>query len=257
MAGAPPTPTRVVLAGVTCALIVVNRPPDLLLAAPFVAIVPWWTRSWRTTLLLALSAAIPLAAAGCYNQHFAGAVSGGYGHLLRKLGGYGAFFRFPLLPGLAGLLVSPGKGLLVYAPFFLFLPLALWRIPRDRRWLAGLLATGCLLQVLMYAKSDWRGGYSYGPRYLTDLLPIAVWLLAPVVQSLRKAGLSAFILAGVFSVWVQVVGAFWYPAGASDLLYYNGGAEADDTSGAWVPNNVGFLVEFERGTTTHPEALVH
>ncbi|HXO41431.1 MAG TPA: hypothetical protein VN999_08290, partial [Thermoanaerobaculia bacterium] len=87
---------------------------------------------------------------------------------------------------------------------------------RDRALTAALLA-GIVAQLVVYSLSDWRGGTCYGPRYLADLLPLATWMLAPVVESLAALPLALFRWAIVFSVAVQAVGAFCYPRGASDL----------------------------------------
>ena len=87
---------------------------------------------------------------------------------------------------------------------------------RDRALTAALLA-GIVAQLVVYSRSDWRGGTCYGPRYLADLLPLATWMLAPVVESLAALPLALFRWAVVFSVAVQAVGAFCYPRGASDL----------------------------------------
>jgi hypothetical protein len=87
---------------------------------------------------------------------------------------------------------------------------------RDRALTAALLA-GIVAQLLVYSRSDWRGGTCYGPRYLADLLPLATWMLAPVVEALAALPLALFRWAVVFSVAVQTVGAFCYPRGASDL----------------------------------------
>jgi hypothetical protein len=90
------------------------------------------------------------------------------------------------------------------------------RSDRDRALTAALLA-GIVAQLVVYSRSDWRGGTCYGPRYLADLLPLATWMLAPVVESLAALPLALFRWAVVFSVAVQAVGAFCYPRGASDL----------------------------------------
>jgi hypothetical protein len=109
---------------------------------------------------------------------------------------------------------------------------------RDRA-LATLLLAGILAQLLVYSRSEWRGGSCYGPRYLADFLPLAVWMLAPVVASLRQRPLAVFRLAVVFSIAVQAVGAFCYPRGASDLRI---GQE-----GSHLP---AYLIEAEAGVVT-------
>jgi hypothetical protein len=109
-------------------------------------------------------------------------------------------------PGAAA--AAAGSGRLAAARRFL--------ADRERALTAALLA-GILAQLVVYSRSDWRGGTCYGPRYLADLLPLAIWMLAPVVESLAALPLALFRWAVVFSVAVQAVGAFCYPRGASDL----------------------------------------
>jgi hypothetical protein len=95
---------------------------------------------------------------------------------------------------------------------------AFTRFIADReRALTVLLLAGIAAQLLVYARSEWRGGGCYGPRYLADLLPLAIWMLAPIVESLAAQPLGIFRIAVVFSIAVQAVGAFCYPRGASDL----------------------------------------
>lgn len=85
-------------------------------------------------------------------------------------------FTTPLAVGLYGLLLSPGKGVLLYAPpLLLALPggVALWR--RGRADLV-LLAAGLFLShLLLYARwGEWEGGGVWGPRFL---LPVVAPLL--------------------------------------------------------------------------------
>ncbi|HYL05553.1 MAG TPA: hypothetical protein VE075_05915, partial [Thermoanaerobaculia bacterium] len=48
-------------------------------------------------------------------------------------------------------------------------------------------------------------------------LPLAVWMLGPVVQALRGAAFGLFTAAVLFSTAVQAIGAFCYPRGGSDV----------------------------------------
>jgi len=83
--------------------------------------------------------------------------------------------------GLAGTMVSPGRGVLVFSPFLAFTLLGLWL---RRRRLNGLdlVAVGTIL-VLWFSTANtltWDGGASFGPRYLTDTLAFFAYLIAPV-----------------------------------------------------------------------------
>ncbi len=97
--------------------------------------------------------------------------------------GYGPKpFDTNLALGLYGLLLSPSRGLFVYAPYLLFALAALglaWRQPGlVASRLRGLsLAWGATL-VLYAAYAEWWGGRVFGPRFLDDLAPVLFAALA-------------------------------------------------------------------------------
>jgi hypothetical protein len=66
------------------------------------------------------------------------------------------------------------RGLLVFSPFLVFVPLgpAPALSARRSRGLAVLSAIAVVAQLVLYAKADWRAGTDFGPRWLTDMLPI-------------------------------------------------------------------------------------
>lgn len=96
-------------------------------------------------------------------------------------------FETPLLTGLFGFLLSPGKSIFMFAPpiiLALFGLRALWR--RDR----GLAAVAVLLPIaymLFFAKyTQWEGGYCVGPRYLVPGLVLMCLGLGPALAENRK-----------------------------------------------------------------------
>ena len=95
-------------------------------------------------------------------------------------------------------------------------------------------------QFLLYSQADWRAGVSWGPRWLTDLLPILIWMLAPVSLILRPLSRGLLILAMAASVAIQTIGAFWYTK-ASDQLIFAGNPAS--MRGAWNHRNIPFLTE--------------
>jgi hypothetical protein len=121
-----------------------------------------------------------------------GHLFGGYAILLARVP---TVFATPLHEGVAGLLMSPGKGLCVYSPFFLFLfvrPARLVGDPRVRL-LTIALGVGIALQLAVFGSTDFRGGFAFGTRYLTDMLPILIFFLVPAVTSLRAHGRAIFV----------------------------------------------------------------
>ncbi len=256
----PCTAPRALAVGLLCGLLAANRPPDALLAAAVGLYALRWSaprddrgqrgqRAHRGRLLLVAGAALPAGLVLLYNLGIAGNLAGGYGIPRR-----GEFFAQGLLSGLAGLLVSPARGLLVFSPFLLFLPLGLWlglRHGAAGRGLTLLLAGAAAVQLLFYAKADWRAGACWGPRWPTDLLPILLWMLAPAAAVLRGAGRALLVLTIGAAVAIEAVGAFWY-TGQSDLAILadaggRGGSGA--MAAAWDLRNAPFLAELR-----HPPA---
>ena len=234
-----PTPWHALAAGLATGLLVANRPPDLMLALAFGAAALFWPLS--RIALFAVGGALPVGLTVAYNLVTFAKLSGGYG----QAGVVSwSFFSNPPVEGIAGLLVSPARGLFVFSPFLLFLPLFFYRVLRDRahRLLTLVLTGGVLLLLLVYATVDFRQGFSYGPRFLTDALPILVWMLAPILPTLGRASRIVFLAAGAFAVWVQFVGAFQY-SGVSNLVLYEQQYGPGATRNSWKLGNAPFLTE--------------
>ena len=126
--------------------------------------------------------------------------------------GYGGVpFQEALFWGLYSLLFSYGKGLFLYNPV-LALAFHNDRLP-SRYWLA--VALVCLPVVFLYAKaSDWAGDWSWGPRYLTFIIPV---LMVPVavrlntcIERQRRGWVSVFGVLAIAGVCVQLLGAGAY-----------------------------------------------
>jgi hypothetical protein len=225
-------------AGAFAGLMAANRPPDLLLAAAFGMYALLRVRfraGW-----FAAGAAGPVLLAVGYNLILFHHLAGGYANHLSP---DKAFFSYPILTGMAGLLVSPGRGLLVYSPFFLFLPFLFRRTLADpgTRSLTLCLTAGVLLQLALYGTTDWRAGFSYGCRFLTDALPILIWMLAPILASLGRPARAAFAVCCLFAVWAQIVGAFFY-TGISDLVI-NAPEDKMANRNVWKIENAPLLME--------------
>lgn len=98
-----------------------------------------------------------------------------FGNPLRSgYGGASGVFAGNWAEGLYGLLLSPGKGIVWYAPPLLLLPPALWLLWRRERATALLCAGLALATLLFYGKVIfWHGDGAWGPRYLNMALPFA------------------------------------------------------------------------------------
>jgi hypothetical protein len=229
-------------AGALAGLMAANRPPDLLLTAAFGIYA--LLRARRQAAGFMAAAAVPALLAAAYNLIVFRRLGGGYSSIDLVGGG---FFSHSLLAGAAGLLVSPGRGLLIYSPFFVFLPLCFRRVlaAPDTRVLTLCLTAGVLLQLALYAVSDWRAGFSYGCRFLTDLVPILIWMLAPVPAALGRPARAAFLAGCLLALWAQIVGAFMY-TGISDLVL-NAPADEKEMRNVWKLADAPILVEARQG----------
>jgi hypothetical protein len=127
---------------------------------------------------------------------------------------HGTSGSFGDLTGLAGVLVSPSRGLLIFSPVVLLAAAGGGAAIRGgwRRPPAWCLLAAAFQYVLYGTYAVWWGGHTYGPRYMLDLLP----LLAPVAiaGAERLARPRAYAAAGVALAWsigVAATGAFYYP----------------------------------------------
>lgn len=233
-----PSPRRAVLLGFVCALMAANRPPDALLAGAFLLFALWGRK--RDAVWLVAGAAPPLAALLYYNLGFVGDLAGAYGDAAGD-----GFFGADLL-GLPGLLVSPTRGLLVFSPFLVFAAVGLahrLRTPGTRA-LAVALSGGVVAQLLLYSQADWRAGAAWGPRWLTDLLPILMWMLAPAPALLRRPARGVLVATMVAAVAVQSLGAFSYTKASDERIF---AGDPASKRAAWDPANTPFVVELRRG----------
>ena len=123
---------------------------------------------------------------------------------------------FTLRPdGFVGLLVSPNRGLLIFSPIVLLAALGI-RPALAQRWRSPLIwcLAAAVVQYLVYGSyAVWWGGHTYGPRYLTDLLPLLLPLAAAGLAAVRLRPIARAGLAVAFSwsVLVAATGAFVYP----------------------------------------------
>jgi hypothetical protein len=201
----------IALSAIPLGFAVFNRPSNLLIVAPLALFVLW--RHRRAFLPFALLAAIPASLLAWYSLHYWGSVT--------NLGQYsaGEWFTGSLGSGLAGLLVSPSRGLFVFTPLFLFsaafLSIVL-RHPRRDPLLAA-LGLGVVATLLLYAKwYSWWGGTCFGYRLLTECVPALTILLAVGWERTFSRSIVARTVVAAFaafSLYTHLLGAFYYPCG--------------------------------------------
>lgn len=90
-------------------------------------------------------------------------------------------FTLSRLPqGLAGLLLSPGKSILLFLPGLVLLAdPARWRAWRGSRWVYTLGLGGLVAGLAFFGSYFfWEGGYAFGPRHLLPAAPLGLLPLA-------------------------------------------------------------------------------
>lgn len=142
----------------------------------------------------------------------------------------------PLWMGLAGNLISPSRGMLVFMPWLIFVPMGLaWPPKRPQpqiiwwilAWFAGLL-------FLVSSSVIWWGGASFGPRVMAEIIPGLLLILTltwnqqkdqlqPVA---KKITVFSFCGMAIFSIWVNSYQPFF------NLF----------TAGPWLDNITGYPV---------------
>lgn len=160
---------------------------------------PAWLAGGRTAgagrryAAFAAGAAPGLAVALLYTLWRFGRFASGYGH-------HGQGLEPTSIPaGLLGLVLSPGRSVLIYAPVLLFV---LWFLRREWKALPALaraaLAMGAADLLVHAAWPIWSGGFVWGPRY-AFLLAVVAHLVAPfgATGPLRRRAFAALAVLGV------------------------------------------------------------
>ncbi len=235
------TPRNALALGLVCGLLASNRQPDTILAMGFAAYALVWARGNYGYFL---AGALPPALLSlAYNLVFAGSYLGGYAVYVNAGETAASWQGIP--EGLAGLLFSPVQGLFVFSPFLLFLPLCFRRVIGGSQWrlLAKLLSVAVLVQIVFYAAAHWTQGVSWGARFMTDMLPILIWLLPPALKALSKTGRAVFAGAVILSVAFEAIGAFGYTGEAHSTYLANqpsrnvSEVHAASKRSVWLPQN--------------------
>jgi hypothetical protein len=133
-------------------------------------------------------------------------------------------FSGSLSTGLAGLTVSPSRGLFIFSPMVIVAvagALKAWRSPpiTDGVLLARYSSLAAVAILLVYSKFiAWWGGHGFGPRYLTDAMPFVGLLFAfglkPAVEQRPRSRFFPIVVTVLlsYSIFIQAVGAFCWPS---------------------------------------------
>jgi hypothetical protein len=174
------SPRQVAYAGLCSTLAVLAKPTGIVVGPIIAVYLLAKSRSWKLSVIPALGSFAGLALYCVYNYKR-------FGHPLTF--GQPWSFAIATVPGgLAGLLLSPGRGLLWYCPPII-LSVVAFRKARS------LNSSTALLTVVVFAGflslhslwSFWSGGWSWGPRFLLPAIPGLAALLGVLDGHWRRA----------------------------------------------------------------------
>jgi len=119
--------------------------------------------------------------------------------------------------GVAAGLFSPSRGLLVFTPVVLAAVVSVVVGVRRRTFgdleVCSLVTAGALVAAAA-CNPVWWGGFAYGPRLLTDLLPFVLVVCLPLaaywpttLRSLTPTGAAALTVLAILTIWGVLVHA--------------------------------------------------
>jgi hypothetical protein len=119
-----------------------------------------------------------------YNYYRFGSIFETAYHSIATRTGIDFFSGTPMLTGLSGLLISPGKGFFFYSPvailFFFSIKLFI------KRHLEISLCFICMILLYLFFLSKnlyWHGDWAWGPRYLLVITPFLIIPIAELLES--------------------------------------------------------------------------
>lgn len=206
-----------ILAGIACGLFPGIRPTStlFLIAATIYSVFTYRLQS--IFFFFGLVSGLPSIA---WNLYYFGNFTGGYSKMFPESPYIFTWNNFQT--AFLGTLISPSRGLFFYSPIVLF-SLAgakqAWklRFGKDEKLIGCIAIASVILISSYYFYKVWWAGHCYGPRFMTDVMPVACYLVGYFCEfQLESLGSSqerfiwilAFIIAVIYSTFTQFVGIF-------------------------------------------------
>jgi hypothetical protein len=175
------------------------------------------------------------------NKYYIGIENQGYASQL--LGSWISPFPESFL----GVWLSPSKGILTYSPIFIFSFIGFY-VAMKKGWREHTQFLIYFLIVIFHTLiisfwKHWYGGYSFGYRMSSDIIPYLVLLIVPFMKSvLYERKLFIFSLLVYLSFFVQILGMIFFD-GIWHAAYDTG---FRDTSWLWSIKDSEFMFNLRR-----------
>jgi len=153
----------------------------------------------------------------------------------------------PFPEGFLGVWFSPSKGILIYSPIFILSFFGFF-IAMKKGWKENVQFLIYFLIVIFHTLiisfwKHWYGGYSFGYRMSSDIIPYLTLLLVPFVESIWYEKIRfLFTILAVFSVLTQVFGIIFFD-GIWHTIYDTG---FKNTSWLWSIKDSEFMFNIRR-----------
>jgi hypothetical protein len=201
----------VLLAGLTALAAVLVRADCALVVGVESILLLWlyWQSPGRTKLQVAMSWLVPLVLAVAvtfwYDQvRFGSWLNNGHSHDPLVA------FTTPIWDGFLGQLVSPGKGIVFFAPTLLVALAGWWMLRRQERVLVIFTGAAVSSYVLFHSLfADWSGSTAWGPRFVVPVIGLLMLPLGVVLANwriLRPWAKTAIVVTSVLGFLVQLIG---------------------------------------------------
>lgn len=175
------------------------------------------------------------------NKYYVGIQNQGYAAQL-----FGSWLSpFPI--SLIGVWLSPSKGILIYSPIFVFSIIG-FCIALRKGWQENIQYLVYFLIVIFHTFvislwKHWYGGYSFGYRMSSDILPYLILLIVPFLNSdFYVKYKKVFIGTLIFSILVQIFGMVFFD-GIWHAAYDQGNK---NTSWLWSIKDSEFMFNVRR-----------
>ncbi|NMB91485.1 hypothetical protein GYA37_01395 [candidate division WWE3 bacterium] len=152
---------------------------------------------------------------------------------------------FPI--SLIGVWLSPSKGILVYSPIFIFSFVGFYiamkkGVEENSQYLIYFLVVVLHTLIISFWK-HWYGGYSFGYRMSSDIIPYLILLMVPFLNSsFYEKYQKLFLFLFTISVFVQIFGIIFFD-GIWHAAYDRG---FRDTSWLWSLKDSEFMFNIRR-----------